>query len=469
MEAAVDYNIAWQPNPGSQTMFMQCPVFECLYEGTRGPGKSESLIMDFCQHVGQGFGSGWRGVIFRRSYPELDELRDRSGKLIHKIFPRAKYNAGNNTWFFPDGEQLKFRYVMRDSDYWRYHGHEYPFVGFDELQTWPTLDIYHIMKSICRSSKPGMPRKYRATANPYGVGHGAIKAYFIDPLKPGSVVKDDQGNPRTRVRGFYWENQALMENDPDYIRRIRSDSNEARRRAWTMGDWDIIAGGFFESAWDITWNVLDDFEPPEHWMFRRGFDWGYTRPSSLGIWAISPGEVVGDRYFPKNSLVRVDEWYPVKRDRYGASIPNDGQMFSNFEQGRAIAEVWPSKKYFADQADPSIFTEQGGDSIYDQIRRGSQSMGVDLNFYAADNARHPGWQKMLEMMKAAHSERPEQAGLYVSSQCKDFLRTVPVLMRDSKDPDDVDTEQEDHIGDETRYVVQSVGTREVKKSKLRGA
>jgi hypothetical protein len=45
----------------------------------------------------------------------------------------------------------------------------------------------------------------------------------------------------------------------------------------------------------------------------------------------------------------------------------------------------------------------------------------------------------------------ESPGLFISERCADTLRTLPVLPRDQKDPDDVDTEAEDHIGDEIRY------------------
>lgn len=42
-------------------------------------------------------------------------------------------------------------------------------------------------------------------------------------------------------------------------------------------------------------------------------------------------------------------------------------------------------------------------------------------------------------------------GLYVFETCRQFIRTVPVLPRDVKNPDDVDTRAEDHCYDETRY------------------
>jgi hypothetical protein len=47
----------------------------------------------------------------------------------------------------------------------------------------------------------------------------------------------------------------------------------------------------------------------------------------------------------------------------------------------------------------------------------------------------------------------EDPGMFIFSNCTQFIRTVPVLPRDQKKTDDVDTEAEDHIGDETRYRV----------------
>jgi len=45
----------------------------------------------------------------------------------------------------------------------------------------------------------------------------------------------------------------------------------------------------------------------------------------------------------------------------------------------------------------------------------------------------------------------EEPGLFVFNTCRQFIRTVPVLPRCDKDPDDVNTKAEDHIGDEARY------------------
>ena len=53
----------------------------------------------------------------------------------------------------------------------------------------------------------------------------------------------------------------------------------------------------------------------------------------------------------------------------------------------------------------------------------------------------------------------EAPGLFVQAHCEHFQRTVPVLPRDDKDLDDVDSDAEDHVADETRYEVRHSGQR----------
>ena len=40
---------------------------------------------------------------------------------------------------------------------------------------------------------------------------------------------------------------------------------------------------------------------------------------------------------------------------------------------------------------------------------------------------------------------------YVFRNCKEFIRTIPQLVYDDKNVEDIDTTQEDHIYDECRY------------------
>jgi hypothetical protein len=47
----------------------------------------------------------------------------------------------------------------------------------------------------------------------------------------------------------------------------------------------------------------------------------------------------------------------------------------------------------------------------------------------------------------------DSPGLFIFDTCKQWLRTVPTLPKDPKNPEDVWSDAEDHAYDETRYRV----------------
>ena len=112
-----DSTVALSPQQGSQLAFVTCPVREVLYEGTRGPGKTLALLMDFMQHVGCGFGAHWRGILFRETYPQLADVIAKTEEWIPQIFPDAVYNKADHVWKFKTGETLSFRHMSNPKDY----------------------------------------------------------------------------------------------------------------------------------------------------------------------------------------------------------------------------------------------------------------------------------------------------------------------------------------------------------------
>lgn len=138
---------------------------------------TDTMLMDFAQYVGKGFGEEWRGILFRRTFPELDDIIGKSIKWFKKIWPNANFNKATKTWEWPTGESLKFRHILRPQEYWNYHGSAYPWIGFEELTTWPNPDCYTPLFSLSRSSHPQVAKlcRIRATTNPYGcVPYGEV-------------------------------------------------------------------------------------------------------------------------------------------------------------------------------------------------------------------------------------------------------------------------------------------------------
>jgi hypothetical protein len=456
----------WKPQEGSQELFLTCPVFECLYEGTRGPGKTDALLMDFAQGVGRGYGPEWRGVLFRKTYPELADVVAKTQKWFRRIFPGAEFNKSDYTWTFPDGEQLLLRHAKTVDDYWKYHGHAYPWIGWEELTNWADDALYRKMMSCCRSTNPSIPRKYRATCNPYGVGHNWVKRRFRLPHSRGVIIKDsvDQdGNPepwRVPIHGSLHENRILLDADPEYIMRLRASArNRAELRAWLEGAWDIVAGGMLDDVWEPKVHVVAPFRVPRTWRVDRSFDWGSSHPFSVGWWAESDGT---DVIYPdgtvrktvRGDLYRIHEWYGcsprepnVGLNMLAADVATGivAREAAMLESGLISTRVNPGP------ADSAIRSSDNGPSV----ERDMQSKGVVWTLAdKGPGSRVQGWEQLRKLLKGAIPEegKPrEHRGMFFFRTCENSIQLLPVLPRDDKNLDDVDTDAEDHIGDEVRY------------------
>jgi len=402
--------------------------------------------MDFAQFVGMGFGAAWQGVLFRKAYPDLDEIVRKSKKWFYRIFPGAVYKESTHRWIWPEGETLQLRYADHPDDYWKYHGHEYPWIGWDELSAWANDELYITMMSVCRSSHPGVPRHYRACCNPYGPGHNWIKHRSIDPMPRGVVLTDDHGNERVTIHGSIYENVILLENDPNYLKMLKAQAGP-RRAAWLEGDWDIVAGGMFDDVWNRKVHVVAPFKIPPSWRIDRSFDWGSAKPYSVGFWAESDGcDVVlpngTSRATQRGDLFRIGEIYGW------TGKPDEGTRELATEVARKIVRFQSLIRRTVNPgpADSSIFTMDNGNSISGDMEK------VGVRWLPSDKksgSRVNGWELMRERFNNA--KRREGPGLFVFDTCRQFIRTVPVCPRDSRKPDDLDTTVEDHVADETRY------------------
>ena len=477
----------WRPLEGSQSVVLDHPwVFEILYHGTRGPGKSDTLLMDYCQFVGKGWGLQYKGVIFRQTFPQLEDLITKSKRWIPRMFPGARYNGSAYKWVFPDGEELLFRQFNKKDDYWKYHGQEFQFIGWDELTNWADLEGYTSMMSCLRTTHPDIPLRVRATTNPYGKGHNIVKFHFELPAKDGiireriySFENPETGEVEKRrltrlcVKGTVYENTILLRAQPDYIAQLKQQAdNPAKLAAWLEGSWDIVAGGMFDDVWRPEWNVVPRFEIPSTWVIDRSFDWGSSAPFSVGWWAQSDGSDYKDaqgrwRSSVKGDLYRVSEWYGW------SGKPNEGLKMLATDIAKGVVEreglnpLFRNRRVIGGPADSAIFATENGVCIATDMQKAVTINGVKkpgVSWTAADKrpgSRVTGWQKVREMIKHAHPNkdgRPrEHPGLFVFDNCDQFLRTFPVLPRDEKNLDDVDSDTEDHIADEVRYRVRKVG------------
>ena len=224
---------------------LSCPLPELLYGGAAGGGKTDALLGDYAAGI-ERYGSAWQGVIFRRSYPMLEEIERRSLEIFGSAYGASCYSVGNKWWTFPNGARLKLRFMDQDKDVYTHQGQQYAWVGFDELTQWPSDWCYTYLFTRLRSPS-GAPTYFRATSNPGGVGHQWVKDRFkIGVVPPLTVIDDvsDSGHVHKRVfiPAKVQDNLVLMQNDPLYVDRLDQVSDPILRRALKDGDWIFLRG-----------------------------------------------------------------------------------------------------------------------------------------------------------------------------------------------------------------------------------
>jgi len=318
-----------------------------------------------------------------------------------------------------------------------------------------------IMRMISTLRSPaGIPCSMRLTGNPGGIGHAWVKQRYIDCAPPYTPFTDpDTGFTRMFIPSKTSDNIILLAKDPRYRDRIKAATggNEALRKAWLEGNWDIVAGAFFD-CWDKRRHVVKPFDIPEGWTRFRSGDWGSARPFSFGWWA-----VVSDDYntnegitLPRGCIVRYREWYGCKKDSTGQQIYNTGLKMDADVVGRELAALEAAERKKMDGVlDPAAFAHDGGPSIAERLEDGS---GMKVQWRRADNTRVAkvgaigGWDAMRARLIGESDDRPM---LVMFDTCADSIRTIPSLQHDKNRIEDVDTEGEDHAGDDVRYACNS--------------
>ena len=438
---------AWVPQP-KQAEFMRRFEDEVLFGGAAGGGKSDALVAEALRQITK---PAYKGLLIRKTFPQLQELIDKSLSLYPLIDPKAVYHSTSHTWRFSSGAKIQFGSMHHRNDKFQYQGIAYDFIGFDEL-THFTWEEYDYLRSRNRPNAPGMLVYTRSTANPGGVGHGWVKDRFVTAAPPNTTIwetvtfRDRDGTERKKrmsrifIPSFVQDNAALMANDPDYIFRLASMS-EAERNALLYGDWDSYAGQVFREFRndpahyaDHRWtHVIEPFEIPKHWPIYRSFDWGFSKPFSVGWHAVGPDK----------TLYRIKEFYGCKRGEVnkGLEMPAS-DIFAEVRRFEQEDYNIRGHKIFG-VADPAIWEKSHGPSINDI----AESQGV--YFDKGNNSRINGLHQVHERLKFDQEGR---AMYYVFNTCTDFIRTVPSLVYSETCVEDVDTEGEDHIYDECRYM-----------------
>jgi phage terminase large subunit len=393
-----------------------------FYGGARGGGKSHGLrniILTRCLER-----PNVTAAIFRKTFPEL------RSNIIEPLLQQHPwlydcYNKSEHIFRLPNGSTIEACHMQNSADVILYQGREYDIIGIEEAGQWEE-GTFHTLRGSNRSSKPGIKPVTLLTGNPGGIGHSWLKRLFVQ--------RDFKANERSHDYHFIsakvYDCPPLLDNDPDYVSRLEAEPNEALRKAYLDGDWDVFAGQFF-SEWRSDVHVVKPFQIPDHWVRFGAFDPGYFHPAAFGWFACDEtGRVYMYREFIDRNM-RIDE---IAREV--AKFPDTAKLI-NIQGGR---DCWSTGR-------------DGSPSISEQFAKLPGNMGLRLvpaNTDRIQGASHVrsflAWQNMPTGMHGPQ--------LQIFETCKRTIECLPRLIHDPSRPEDVlkiDASESDPFGGDDAY------------------
>lgn len=446
-------NEIWRPQE-RQALALSCPVDELLYGGSKGGGKSdyilaapgEQIALCHAKRKATGMRQRGRAILFRKNLKNLDDLIQRSHELFPAMDPDMETTQGcgwfkiEKRWVFTSGYRFDFAHLDGPDDHTAYHGQEITALLFDQVEEIP-FDVYQYLTANVRSKDADMRKllMVRCTANPGGKYAQWVKDYFIAPCRAGNKIIEEtrklpSGRTHTITRAFIpaklQDNKYLFE-DPQYEAQI-AKLPEHMRRMYLDGDWDVVIGSFFSGVWDASKHVIKSFSIPPTWEVKFGMDWGTVAPAAV---------LFGARDNDGNVYI-IDEIY-----RPGET----GRKFGEHFIKKVSAQRWSTEKKwgiedFYGLLDYEAWAKRGEEGPTAGLSM--QNMGIRL--FKANKNRAAGIEQCLERL-SLEDGKPK---LYIfGDRCPNLVRTLPALRADPRNPNDVDTDDEDHLFDALKYLL----------------
>lgn len=279
-------------NSEPQDAFVFSDVFETLYGGKAGGGKSYALIVAALLEAEK---PDYSAILFRKTYPQL------SGKgglieLSREIYPYAgaEYDQQDKTWLFPSGAHVKFSHMQNQLDHYNHQGKEYHFVGFDELTHFEEEQYLYLFSRIRKRATSNVKTRMAAASNPgkrwvFLRWRPWLDPNHPNPAGPGEVryykrsgeseveckADDPDGWSRTFIPSSYLDNPDL---DSQYERNLDLLPFIERQRL-KYGDWQIEEGR--GTILNKKWFQIVDSIPSGHRAWRY-WDFAATEKKITG-------------------------------------------------------------------------------------------------------------------------------------------------------------------------------------------
>lgn len=430
----------WQPKSDPQRAFLDSPADVCLFGGAAGGGKSEVILVDASTMYDA---VGYHAVIFRRTFPELQQLMDRSKELYQGL--GGTFNLSDKIWRWPWGATIEFKYLEKDDDIYKRQGFEYQYVAFDESTHFLEKQVRYIINSRMRS-KHGLRLRARFGTNPGNRGAPWHKKLFIGPKCPHCLAKAGGKLPKSSKEPYkLYQDATWMDGVPigmstmfipskvtdhnifgpqggSYAKKLRG-MPLAYQQALLEGCWDAFEGQYFD-CFDHKCHVMEKpmieklMKP--WWPKWVSIDYGFAHATVAYLWTMDPD----------GHVYTLDEYIIHRRKATDVALD--------------LLKLWGDHKIKAWYLSPDAFRHDGTD---DFSRAEMMSQATRIGFDEAYNERISGAMLMYQLL--------QDFKWHISDTCELAIAAIPTRIHDeekkAEDVLKVDSEDEDDSYDSLRY------------------
>jgi hypothetical protein len=438
--------VIWTPTP-RQRIALTCPADEVMYGGAKGGGKSDMLLnapneqihLAHAKWKATGRRQRGRAILFRRNLRNLDDLIQRSKELFPEIDPGAEWFKVEKRWVFSSGYRFDFAHLDGPEDHEAYQGQEITALLFDQVEEIAEA-VYQFLTAQVRSSDEDMRKLLiiRCSANPGGRHAQWVKDYFVSPHRSGNrIIREEKklsrGRSKVVTKAFIPARLAdnpYLDADGAYEANLRRLPAHMQQM-YLDGDWDTVVGSHFASLWNKSIHVVPAFSIPPTWRVKFGMDWGSTNPACCEF-----GTLDND-----GNLYIIDEIYgPGKTGRaFGERI------LQKFERQKWSDDKRWTKEDVYGLLDWQAWADHGAEGP--TAAQTMVNMGIRL--FKANKNRKAGMEQIRDRLTITDGA-PK---VFIFDRCTELIRTLPQLMTDPHDPEDIEHPgQEDHGLDAMRYL-----------------
>lgn len=324
----------WTPIPNSpQEAAYYSLADEVFYGGAAGGGKTDLLI-------GLAITAHRKSIIFRREYPQLKDIVQRSRDLLSGT--GARFNSNDAIWRnIPGGRSLEFGAVQYEHDVNKYKGRAHDLKAFDEVTEF-TESQFRFLTAWARTTIPGQRVRIVCTGNPptHADGEWVIRywAPWLDdqhpnPARPGELrwfaVLDGKDVEVANGAPFEYKGETIQPRSRTFIPARLTDNPYLANTEYSAVLQNLpeplrsqlLYGDFTVSIKDNPWQVI-----PTEWVRLAQARWTERADpgpqSALGVDVARGGKdktVIAARY---------GTWFAPLQKYPGTATPDGGSVAS---------------------------------------------------------------------------------------------------------------------------------------------